>query len=168
MYSFQSEGNNNVQTINYSENPINSFVRALWQNENYSEILEFTTAESENDPVLFYFHLKSLLEVRKYATIFTYLHIYVQLKSKNFENVLEIIEKKVKFSSDPFINYWYNINSMFYNNILAKRIFTLRKMIFYRPLKNQPKYFKIVHFFGKHGFFLLIPSDTKIKYQNWL
>ena len=65
LYSFQSEGNNKVQTINYSENPINAFVRALWQNENYSEILEFTTTESENDPVLFYFHLKSLVKVRK-------------------------------------------------------------------------------------------------------
>lgn len=80
--------------------------------------------------------------------------------------MLEIIDKKVEFSSDPFINYWYNLNNRRYNNILAKQIFTMRKKIFHRPFKNRPKYFKITHFFGMHGFFLLIPSDTKIKYKN--
>lgn len=44
--------------------PINSLVRALWQNGNYSEVLELTETEFERDPVLLYFHLSSLLKVR--------------------------------------------------------------------------------------------------------
>lgn len=80
-------------------------MKALWQNENYAEILEYTATEFENDPVLLYFHVKALKQVRK--IIFGLL--IFQLNSKNLEMVLGAIEKCGKFSSDPFIIYWYGI-----------------------------------------------------------
>lgn len=49
--------------ITFSESPFVSYIRALWQLENYNEIIDLITVDREIDPVLNYFRIQSLLKV---------------------------------------------------------------------------------------------------------
>lgn len=77
-----ADENSETQIINFSEAPICSHVRALWQLQEYSQVIEITKDKIENDPILFYFNIQSNLKV----TIFTkYIDVNFVAQSKEEE-----------------------------------------------------------------------------------